>query len=52
MNATYQHLISADDVNLWGTNVYTANESTEASLVATKETVLKLNAEKMKYMPT
>lgn len=40
LNATHQHMICADGINLGGTNVHTANENIELSLVASKETGL------------
>jgi len=37
LNAVHQHMTCTDDINVWGTNVRTANENTEPSLVASKE---------------
>jgi hypothetical protein len=50
LNGTHQLLAYADDVNILGGNVHTLKENAEALLVATKETGLKVNAEKTKYM--
>jgi hypothetical protein len=50
LNGTYQLLVYADDVYLLGGNVCTIKESTEALIVASKETGLEVNADKTKYM--
>ena len=43
-------LAYADDVNILGGSVHTVKENAEASVVATKETGLEVNADKTKYM--
>jgi hypothetical protein len=40
----------ADDVNIMDENVYILEKKPEALVVASKETVLKVNADKSKYM--
>jgi len=46
------HIIGdyADDVNILGRSVHTVNKNTEASVVASKETDLKVNTDKTKYI--
>jgi len=43
-------LVYADDVNVLGGSVHIAQESTESLVVTSKETGLKINADKTKYM--
>jgi len=50
LNGTHQLLAYADDVNILGGSVHTVKENAEASVVATKETGLEVNADKTKYM--
>jgi hypothetical protein len=49
LNGTYQLLAYADDVNILGGSVHTVKENAEASVVATKEIRLEVNADKTKY---
>ena len=50
LNGTHQLLAYADDVNILEGSVHTVKENAEALVVATKETGLKVNADKTKYM--
>jgi len=50
LNGTHQLLAYADDVIILGGSVHTVKENAEALVVATKETGLGVNADKMKYM--
>jgi hypothetical protein len=50
LNGTHQLLFYADDVNILGGSVYTIKKNTEALVVASKETGLKENADKTKYI--
>ena len=50
LNGTHKLLVHADDVNVLGGSVHTLKKNTEALLVASKETGLKVNAHKTKYM--
>ena len=50
LNGTHQLLVYADDVNVLGGSVYTIKENAEASIVASKEMGLEVNADKTKYM--
>ena len=50
LNGTHERLVYADDVNVLGGSVRTVKENTEAFLVASKETGLKVSADKSKYM--
>jgi hypothetical protein len=49
LNGTHQPLLYADDVNVLGGSVHTIKKSTEALLVASKETGLEVYADKTKY---
>jgi hypothetical protein len=50
LNSTYQLLVYADDVNIFGGNVDTMKEIAEASIVAGKEAGVEVNFDKTKYM--
>ena len=50
LNGTHQLLVYADDVNILGGGVLTIKKNAEASVVASKETGLEVNADKTKYM--
>jgi sorting nexin-29 len=50
LNSTHQLLPYADDVNILGGSVHTVKKNAEALLAATKETGLKVNTDKSKYM--
>jgi hypothetical protein len=50
LNGTHHFLAYADDVNALRGSVHTVKENAEALVVATKETGLKGNADKTKYM--
>jgi len=50
LNGTHQLLVYADDVNIMGKRVETIKKSTEALVLAIKVTVLKVNADKSKYI--
>jgi hypothetical protein len=50
LNGTHQLLAYDDDVNILGGSVHTVRENAEALVVATKEIVLDVNADKTKYM--
>ena len=50
LNGTHQVLAYADDVNILRGSTHTVKENAEALVVATKETVLEVNADKTKYM--
>jgi hypothetical protein len=49
-NGNHQLLAYADYVNILGGSVQTVKENAEALVVATKESGLKVNADKTKYM--
>ena len=49
LNGIHQILVYADEVNILGGSVYTVKKKTEA-LVASKETGIKVSAERSKYM--
>jgi hypothetical protein len=46
LNGTHQLLAYADDVNIMGGSVHTVKENVEALVVATKEIVLEVHADK------
>jgi hypothetical protein len=50
LNGTHQIFWRADDVHIFSESVYTINKNTEALVFASKETVLKENANKAKYI--
>jgi hypothetical protein len=50
MNGIHQLLAYADDVNLLGDNIDTAEKNTETLIDASKEVGLEINVEKTKYM--
>jgi len=50
LDGTHQLLVYADDVNILGGSVHTVKENAEASIVASKEIGLEVNADKTKYM--
>jgi hypothetical protein len=50
LNGAYQLLVYADDVNILGGSRHTVYENAEASVVASKEIRLEVNADKTKYM--
>jgi hypothetical protein len=50
LNSAHQHLVYADDINILGVSIHTTKENAEALVVASKENVLEVNADKSKYM--
>jgi hypothetical protein len=50
LNGTYQLLVYADDVNLFGDSVNTIKENSGTHLQATTDIGLEINAKKTKYM--
>jgi hypothetical protein len=50
LNGTHQLLVYADDVNILGGSVYTIKKNAETLVVDSKETELKVNADKTKYI--
>ena len=50
LNVTHQPLVYADDANILGRSIHTIKKNAEALVVASKETVLEVNADKTKYM--
>jgi len=50
LNGTHQHFVYADDLNILGRRVYTIRRNRGDFIVASKEIVLDVNAEKSKYM--
>jgi len=50
LNGTHQLLVYADDVNTMEGSIHTIKDSVEASVVASKEIGLEVNADKTKYM--
>jgi len=49
LNGTHQLRVYADDVNILGGHIHTIKKNTEASVVASKES-LEVNADKTKCM--
>jgi hypothetical protein len=49
LKGTYQLLVYADGVNILGGSIPSIKRKAEDSVIANKETGLKLNAEKNKY---
>ena len=50
LNGTNQLLVYADDVNIFGGGVHAIKENAEAFVVVSKETGLRENGDKTKYM--
>ena len=50
LNATHQHLVRVDGVNIMGGRIHAIKRNTEASVVASKNIGLKENADKTKYI--
>jgi hypothetical protein len=50
LNGAHQLLVYAGDVNILGGSMHSIMKNTEALVVASKETGLGINADKMKYM--
>jgi hypothetical protein len=50
LNGTHQLFVYADDVNVLGGSIHTVKKITEALVVASKETGLKVNSDKTKCM--
>jgi len=50
LNGEYQLLVYADDVHVLDGSVHTTKKNIEASVVASNDTGLKINAEKTKNM--
>jgi len=50
LRGTYLLLVYADDVNILGGRVHTIEKNAEAWIMASKETVLEVSADKTKYM--
>jgi len=50
LNGTHQLLVYAEGVNILGGSVHTVKENAEALRVASKETGLEVNVDKIKYM--
>jgi len=50
LNGAHQLLVYADDVNILHGSVHTVKENAEAVVVASKEIVPEVNADKTKYM--
>jgi hypothetical protein len=50
LNGTHQVVFYADDSNILGGCVHMVKENAEASVSATKEIGLEVNADKIKYM--
>jgi len=49
LNGAHQLLVHADDVNILGGRVHTTKTNTEALVVTSKETGLKVDADRIKY---
>jgi hypothetical protein len=50
LNGTYQFMVYADDVNLFGDNINTINKNIEVLIDASKDVSLEVNTEKTKCM--
>ena len=50
LNGTHQLLVYADDVSLLGGSIRTTKKTREALVVASKDTGLEENVDKIKYM--
>jgi len=50
LNGIHQLLVHADDDNMFSGSIHTIKKTTEALLVASKETRLEVKADKTKYM--
>jgi hypothetical protein len=50
LNGTLQFLVYPDDVNILGGGVRNIMKNTDALVIANKETRLKVNVDKTKYM--
>jgi hypothetical protein len=50
LHCSHQLLVYADDVNILGRSVYTMKENAESLLMAIKDIVLEVNADKTTYM--
>jgi hypothetical protein len=50
LNGTHQFLVCVDDVDTVDESIHTIKKNTEFLLVASKETVLEVNADTTKYM--
>jgi hypothetical protein len=50
LNGTHQLLVYADDVNIVGGSIHIIRKNTEASVIASKEIGLEVNAVKTKYV--
>ena len=50
LNGTHQLLFYTDDVNIFGGSIHTIKKNAEALVVASMETELEVNADKIKYM--
>jgi len=50
LNGTNKLLVYADDDNILGGSIHTTQKSTEALVLASKETGIKVTAEKTMYM--
>jgi len=50
LNGTHQLLVYADDVNILGGSVHTAEKNAAALTVGSQETELEVNADESKYM--
>ena len=50
LNGTYQLLVSADVINIWGRRVHTIKNKTETLLISSKENGLEVNSDKTKHV--